>query len=81
MRDMAAAKRFLCRAIDASGNAMPRVMNVDKNCAPERRFDRFAHVDDGSNDRGDSGEEVISGRSRRPRARDGLLRPLRNHLL
>ncbi len=28
---MAAAKRFLCRAIDASGNAMPRVMNVDKN--------------------------------------------------
>jgi IS6 family transposase len=30
-RDMAAAKRFLCRAIDASGNAMPRVMNVDKN--------------------------------------------------
>ena len=30
-RDMAAAKRFLCRAIDASGNAMPRVRNVDKN--------------------------------------------------
>jgi IS6 family transposase len=28
---LAAAKRFLCRAIDASGNAMPRVMNVDKN--------------------------------------------------
>jgi IS6 family transposase len=32
-RDMAAAKRFLRRAIDASGNAMPRVMNVDKNPA------------------------------------------------
>ena len=30
---MAAAKRFLRRAIDASGNAMPRVMNVDKNPA------------------------------------------------
>jgi transposase-like protein len=32
-RDAAAAKRFLCRAIDASGNAMPRVVNVDKNPA------------------------------------------------
>src|SRR5258705_5763333 len=32
-RDMAAAKRFLSRAIDASGNAMPRVMNVDKSPA------------------------------------------------
>src|ERR1700692_4912889 len=32
-RDIAAAKRFLRRAIDASGNAMPRVMNVDKNPA------------------------------------------------
>jgi transposase, IS6 family len=32
-RDMAAAKRFLRRAIDASGDAMPRVMNVDKNPA------------------------------------------------
>ncbi len=32
-RDTAAAKRFLCRAIEASGNAMPRVMNVDKNPA------------------------------------------------
>ena len=32
-RDMAAAKRFLRRAIEASGNAMPRVMNVDKNPA------------------------------------------------
>src|ERR1700704_1392776 len=30
-RDAAAAKRFLRRAIDASGNAMPQVMNVDKN--------------------------------------------------
>jgi transposase-like protein len=30
---MAAAKRFLRRAIDASGNAMPRVMNVDKGPA------------------------------------------------
>src|SRR5215470_19226944 len=32
-RDQAAAKRFLRRAIEASGNAMPRVMNVDKNPA------------------------------------------------
>src|SRR5256885_2742865 len=32
-RDTAAAKRFLRRAIDASGNPMPRVMNVDKNPA------------------------------------------------
>src|ERR1700733_11181939 len=32
-RDMAAAKRFLRKAIEASGNAMPRVMNVDKNPA------------------------------------------------
>jgi transposase-like protein len=32
-RDTAAAKRFLCRAIDASGNPMPRVVNVDKNPA------------------------------------------------
>ena len=32
-RDRAAAKRFLRTAIDASGNAMPRVMNVDKNPA------------------------------------------------
>jgi transposase, IS6 family len=32
-RDKAAAKRFLCMAIDASGNAMPRVINVDKNPA------------------------------------------------
>jgi transposase, IS6 family len=30
-RDAAAAKRFLVKAIEASGNAMPRVMNVDKN--------------------------------------------------
>ena len=30
-RDTAAAKRFLSRAIDASGNPMPRVINVDKN--------------------------------------------------
>jgi transposase, IS6 family len=30
-RDKAAAKRFLVRAIEASGNPMPRVMNVDKN--------------------------------------------------
>jgi transposase-like protein len=30
-RDTAAAKRFLRRAIGASGNAMPRVVNVDKN--------------------------------------------------
>src|SRR5271155_5720912 len=32
-RDTTAAKRFLRKAIDASGNAMPRVMNVDKNPA------------------------------------------------
>jgi IS6 family transposase len=32
-RDTAAAKRFLRKAIDAWGNAMPRVMNVDKNPA------------------------------------------------
>src|ERR1700693_4542784 len=32
-RDPAAAKRFLRRAMDASGNPMPRVMNVDKNPA------------------------------------------------
>jgi len=32
-RDTAAAKRFLCKAIEASGNPMPRVMNVDKNPA------------------------------------------------
>ena len=32
-RDTAAAKRFLLKAIEASGNPMPRVMNVDKNPA------------------------------------------------
>jgi transposase, IS6 family len=32
-RDTAAAKRFLRKAVEASGNAMPRVMNVDKNPA------------------------------------------------
>ena len=32
-RDAAAAKRFLRKAIEASDNAMPRVMNVDKNPA------------------------------------------------
>src|ERR1700753_1940815 len=32
-RDAAAAKRFLRNAIEASGNATPRVMNVDKNPA------------------------------------------------
>lgn len=32
-RDAAAAKRFVRRAIEASGSAMPRVMNVDKNPA------------------------------------------------
>ena len=30
-RDTAAAKRFLRKAMEASGNAVPRVMNVDKN--------------------------------------------------
>jgi IS6 family transposase len=32
-RDKDAAKRFLVKAIEASGNPMPRVMNVDKNPA------------------------------------------------
>src|SRR6202161_3859940 len=32
-RDMAAAKRFLRKAIEASGNPMPRVLHVDKNPA------------------------------------------------
>ena len=32
-RDTAAAKRFLVKAMKASGSAMPRVMNVDKNPA------------------------------------------------
>ena len=32
-RDAAAAKRFLRKAIKASGNAMPRVVNADKNPA------------------------------------------------
>jgi len=32
-RDTAAAKRFLLRAMEASGSAMPRVMNVDRNPA------------------------------------------------
>ena len=32
-QDKAAAKRFLRRAIEASGNPMPRVINVDKNPA------------------------------------------------
>src|SRR5918994_501058 len=32
-RDTAATKRFLVRAIEASGNPMPRVINVDKNPA------------------------------------------------
>ena len=32
-RDTAAAKRFLVRAVGASGSAMPRVMNVDRNPA------------------------------------------------
>ena len=32
-RDTAAARRFLLRVIEASGNPMPRVINVDKNPA------------------------------------------------
>jgi IS6 family transposase len=32
-RDTAAAKRFLVKAMEASGSAMPRVINVDKNPA------------------------------------------------
>ena len=32
-RDTAAAKRFLVRVMEASGSAMPRVMNVDKDPA------------------------------------------------
>jgi len=38
---MAAAKRFLRRAIEASGNAMPRVMNVDKNPAYPAAIDEL----------------------------------------
>ena len=37
-RDTAAAKRFLRKAIEASGNPMPRVINVDKNPAYRRRW-------------------------------------------
>ena len=34
-RDTAAAEGFLVRAMEASGNALPRVMNVDrKSCVP-----------------------------------------------
>lgn len=32
-RDTATANRFLHKAIEASGNPMPRVMNLDKNPA------------------------------------------------
>jgi IS6 family transposase len=32
-REKAAAKRFLVKAIEASGNPMPRVIKVDKNPA------------------------------------------------
>ena len=32
-RDTAAAKRFLLKPIEATGNPMPRVINVDKNAA------------------------------------------------
>ena len=32
-RDTAAAKRFLVKAMEASGSALPRVMNVDRNPA------------------------------------------------
>ena len=32
-RDTAAAKRFLIKAMEASGSAMPRVVNVDWNPA------------------------------------------------
>ena len=32
-RDAAAAKRFLLSAMAASGSALPRVMNVDRNSA------------------------------------------------
>jgi transposase-like protein len=46
-RDTAAAKRFLGSAIEASGNPMPRVMNVDKNpaypAAVERAESRQQH--------------------------------------
>jgi len=42
----AAAKRFLAMAINASGNAMPRVMNVDKNPAYPAAVE--ALKDDGS---------------------------------
>jgi transposase-like protein len=39
-RDTAAAKHFLRKAIEASGNPMPRVMNVDKNPAYRLRWKR-----------------------------------------
>ena len=46
----------------------------DPHGAAERRVDRFADADHRSHDRRDSGEEVGSGRSRRPRRPgDGLL--------
>ncbi|MCU1260766.1 MAG: Integrase catalytic region [Bryobacterales bacterium] len=35
-RDTAAAKRFLRKAVDASGNPMPRVMNLDSAAAGMR---------------------------------------------
>jgi IS6 family transposase len=45
-RDTAAAQPFLGRAINASGNPMPRVMNVDKNPAYPAAVE--ALKDDGS---------------------------------
>ena len=40
-RDAAAAKRFLQKALAASGNAVPRVMNVDKNPAYPAAVERL----------------------------------------
>ena len=40
-RDAAAAKRFLRKALAASGNPMPRVMNVDKNPAYPAAVERL----------------------------------------
>src|SRR6516164_5355360 len=40
-RDAASAKRFLRKALAASGNAVPRVINVDKNPAYPAAVERL----------------------------------------
>src|SRR5258708_6109681 len=44
-RDAAAAKRFLRKALAASGNPVPRVMNVDKNPAYPAAVERLKAED------------------------------------